>query len=499
MNDIGWLLVLALISMIVIRRTVLRLGRHQVAWFMDPVVLLCGAWLIESVVYSLPIVVNRHPLQAHHVLYISACIASFVMGVMIVPSKSKMPRGPAQSADRGAGVGLLLLFGMAGLGLLGNFAIAYDGLSKSRVSLLERFSGDSLSAIRGETVATATTLQGGPLAMFESFGSASTIFVCMVAAGLLARQTNLARGHKNLVYALAVISVLFVSFNSVIVHGGRIGMVQLLLALVLASMMDSQRWLLGHVNRMLGSAKWPVIMVSLMLSMGGIWYLATDFMKSRTGEAMPLNAMAAYHRTVATPDVEDLVSNNETLQYGLLSLSYLTVPLPTMGYYYDLPDTLFPGPYWGQYNFSGAVTFVMRRMGYLKYQRTISEIREQATASLVRMGYGDNVWSTLLRDIALDVGWSGVPLVMFILGWLSERVMRAARDGDNFIMKILALMTSLLLVFSIAHSLFVIESFQRVYWVCFMILAYQKLLGPQSILSFRFKRPGAVVSSAKQA
>ena len=125
---------------------------------------------------------------------------------------------------------------------------------------------------------------------------------------------------------------------------------------------------------------------------------------------------------------------------------------------------------------SSATRVAMRRMGMVREQMPLQDIRNEATRYLRVMGYGDNVWPTLLRDIALDVSWTGVPFIMLLLGWGAELIMRGARRGGDFIVKVLALLTSVLLVFSIAHSLFVLDSFQKAYWFCFALLIYHRIL-----------------------
>jgi uncharacterized membrane protein YeaQ/YmgE (transglycosylase-associated protein family) len=111
----------------------------------------------------------------------------------------------------------------------------------------------------------------------------------------------------------------------------------------------------------------------------------------------------------------------------------------------------------------------------VKDQQTVTDIRNEATRYLRVMGYGDNVWPTLLRDLALDVGWLGVPIVMFVFGWASELIMRGARQDGNFLGKVLGLLTGVLLVFSIAHSLLILETFQKAFWLCFALLIYGRI------------------------
>jgi hypothetical protein len=471
-NSMGFVLAAFLLCLLVFRRVTLTLTRNKIVWYQDPVMLFTGAWLIQSVTYALPIFENREDLEARHVLYILLCHLAFFVGVLLVP-RAQAKRNPAEAAAQ-ITFPMLAAIGLAGL--LGNFAITYDGLHASPVSLMDRFTSDGIELIRRERFNITSIKTLGPFISLEFLAAATTIFVCMMTAGV-AQQLDLKRWQRRALIGATVVSFLFVIFNALVIYGGRIGVAMLLLGTVLGALMDPKRALFRFIDRSLGRAKGGVYTLLLAGALGAIWFFATAFVKDRIGETPPLAALYQYHRASPTPLVEEVIGNNESLQYALLSFSYVTVPLTTLTYYYDMPNGQFPGPYWGQYNFSTPVTFAMRRMGMVREQMPLQDIRNEATRYLRVMGYGDNVWPTLLRDIALDVGWTGVPVIMLLLGWGAELIMRSARKGDgNFIVKVLALLTSVLLVFSIAHSLFVLDSFQKAYWFCFALLIYHRIM-----------------------
>lgn len=470
-NSMGFVLAAFLLCLLVFRRVTLTLTRNKILWHQDPVMLFTGAWLVQSITYALPIFENRENLEGRHVLYILLCHVMFFVGVLIVPRASEKQEKLPSAAQ--ITFPMLAIIGLTGL--LGNFAITYDGLHASPVSLLDRFTSDGIELIRRERF-NITSIKGlGPFIALEFLAAATTIFVCMMTAGV-AQQLSLKRWQMRALIAATVASFLFVIFNALVIYGGRIGVAMLLLGAVLGALMDPKRALFRFIDRSLGRAKGGVYTLLVAGAMGAIWFFATSFVKDRIGETPPLAALYQYHRASPSPIVEELIGNDETLQYALLSFSYVTVPLTTLTYYYDMPNGQFPGPYWGQYNFSTPVTFAMRRMGMVREQMPLQDIRNEATRYLRVMGYGDNVWPTLLRDIALDVSWTGVPFIMLLLGWGAELIMRGARRGGDFIVKVLALLTSVLLVFSIAHSLFVLDSFQKAYWFCFALLIYHRIL-----------------------
>lgn len=471
MNEMGYVLAFMLLLLLLLRRGMLKLTRQEIAWYTDPVMLFTGAWFIQSIVFALPIFQNRESLEVRHILYILLCHVAFYVGVLLVP---RAKPSTTENTDDSAVVNFYMLLGIGMAGLIGNFAITFDGMYSSPVSLMERFTAEGLQTTRREQFSYSSIARLGPLLSLEFMAAATTIFVCMMTAGL-AQRLPLKRWQMRSLVAIAIISTMLVAFNSLVVYGGRITLVLLLMGAGLGALIDPKRMLLRAVDRSLGRAKGGVYTLLLAGVIGSVWFFATTFVKGRIGEETPpLVSLYQYHRAAPTPAVADLVADNESLQYALLSFSYVTVPVTTLVYYYDMPNGQFPGPYWGQYNFSQIAMFTMRRLGKVKEQMSVADIRNEATRYLRVMGYGDNVWPTLLRDLALDVTWTGVPFVMLLLGWGAELVMRGARRGNDFIVKVLGLLISMLLVFSIAHSLLVLDSYLKAIWFCLALLIYRR-------------------------
>lgn len=473
MNEMGYVLAFMLLLLLLFRRGMLKLSRQEIAWYTDPVMLLSGAWFIQSLVYALPIFENREALEARHILYILLCHVAFFVGVVLVP---RAKPSSDQQANDSAVLNFQLLLGIGMAGLIGNFAITFDGLHSSPVSFLERFTAEGLQTTRREQFSYSSIARLGPLLSLEFLAAATTIFVCMMTAGLAQRLT-LKRWQMRLLVSIAIVSMLLGAFNSLVVYGGRLTLVLLLMGAILGAFIDPKRLLLRAIDRSLGRAKGGVYTLLLAGVIGVVWFFATTFVKGRIGEETPpLVSLYQYHRAAPTPAVADLVAGDESLQYALLSFSYVTVPITTLVYYYDMPNAQFPGPYWGQYNFSQIAMFTMRRLGKVREQMSVADIRNEATRYLRVMGYGDNVWPTLIRDLALDVTWTGVPFVMLLLGCGAELVMRATRRGDDFIVKVLGLLISMLLVFSVAHSLLVLDSYLKAIWFCLALLIYRRLV-----------------------
>lgn len=470
-NSMGFVLAAFLLCLLVFRRVMLNLTRRKIMWYQDPVMLFSGTWLIQSITYALPVFENRESLEGQHVLYILMCHVAFFIGVLLVPHAR--PKGDGPAADP-LQINVHMLAAVGLIGLLGNFAVAYDGLHISSVGLAQRFTSEGFELARRERFKLSSG-GWGPLLSLEFLAAATTIFVCMMTAGV-AQRLSLKRWQLRSLAALAVVSVAFVAFNTLVIHGGRLYLVLLLMGACLGALIDPRRSLLRYIDQSLGRAKGAVYTLLIAALLATVWFFATTFVKGRIGDdTPPLVSLYQYHRASPTPEVLDMVEGDEVLQYALLSFSYVTVPLSTLVYYYDMPKGQFPGPYWGQYNFAVPATFAMRRMGMVRDQKTVGDIRDEATRHLRVMGYGDNVWSTLLRDLALDVSWTGVPIVLLLLGWGAEMIMRGARQDGNFIIKVLGLLTAVLLVFSIAHSLLILDTFQKAFWFCFALIIYGKI------------------------
>ena len=189
-NSMGFVLAAFLLCLLVFRRVTLTLTRNKIVWYQDPVMLFTGAWLIQSVTYALPIFENREDLEARHVLYILLCHLAFFVGVLLVP-RAQAKRNPAEAAAQ-ITFPMLAAIGLAGL--LGNFAITYDGLHASPVSLMDRFTSDGIELIRRERFNITSIKTLGPFISLEFLAAAPTIFVCMMTAGVARSSSVSSRG-----------------------------------------------------------------------------------------------------------------------------------------------------------------------------------------------------------------------------------------------------------------------------------------------------------------
>lgn len=476
MNNAALLLPLLLILMMAMSRLFAAFGKESLPWYRDATNMALLPWLAASLIYVLPIFEFRERLEVRHTLYIVGVLACLFLGALVarflVANKSRSRAiGPMVSRP----VAPALLWSLALLGAVSQAAIAAAALGSRRASLIETLTGQALEAARLQNNAMALGLADTGNSRLAIFGASAFVYVCMVAGGCLA-SAPLTSGARRWLRLLAFACGGLIVFNGVLIRGGRMELVLLLGALLFATLLDDQRHVINGLKRRFAHSAVPLLIVAVLLGLGGTWYLATGFTKSRIGTASAYAAMEQYHRTKPSVAIDRWTAAMPSVQFAVVNLSYLPVPLTTFSYYYDLHPSLFPGPYFGQYNFTGPVTFLMRRAGFRDEQKTMQEIRFEATRDLRMRGYGDNVWATVLRDMAFDAGWWGVPLVMFFTGWGAQALLLVAGRRRGGVFLAMGPIALLFIIFTFAHSLFVLESFAVAAYICVAVVLSQRFL-----------------------
>jgi len=488
-NLAALLLLLMLILIVAMSRLFAAFANESLPWYRDAVSMALLPWLAASLIYVLPIFEFRERLEVRHTLYIVGVLACMFLGALVA-------RFLIANKGRSRGIGPVvlkpdapaLLWSLALLGVVSQVAIAAAALGSRQASLIETLTGQALEASRLQNNAMALGLADTGISRLAVFGAAAFVYVCMVAGGCLSRAP-LSDGARRWLRLLALACGALIAFNGVLIRGGRMELVLLLGALLFAALLDGERHVINGLKRRFARSAVPVVIGALLLGLGGAWYLATGFTQSRIGTASAYSAMEQYHRTKPSAVVDRWTATMPAVQFAVLNLSYLPVPLTTFSYYYDLNESLFPGPYFGQYNFTGPVTFLIRRAGFRDEQKTMQEIRFEATRDLRMRGYGDNVWATVLRDMAFDAGWWGVPLVMFFTGWGAQALLLVAGRSRGGVFLAMGPIALLFVIFTLAHSLFVLESFAVAAYMCLAVFLSQRF--------FALWRPGGTRRSTR--
>ncbi|MFY7975692.1 MAG: hypothetical protein ACOVOT_14820 [Rubrivivax sp.] len=475
----AWILLILLCALMLSSRLGSALGL-KLPWYRDVVAVTLVPWIAGVVLYLLPLFEFRERIEMRHAAYLGGSLACLMLGALIarflMAPKTLRGGGAATAAApvKVPGDSPALLWSVGLLGLISQAAIVGRALAAGGVSLLDRLSGEGLDSVRLQNAAMAMGIDGTGHTRLAVFGAAAFVFVCMVAGGALQRA-ELKSGARRMLYWIAIGCALLIAFNGVFIRGGRMELVLLLSAIGLAALLDSERHMIQGFKRRVVKGRFVVVAVTVLLGVALAWYFSTGFTKKRIGTASAYAAMEQYHRTKPSATLEHLTAGIPSLEFAALNLSYLPVPLTTFGYYYDLGHGWFPGPFFGQYNFTGPVTFAMRRAGFRDEQSTLQDIRFEVTRDLRLRGYGDNVWPTALRDLALDVGWHAVPPLMLLFGLASQALLIVAGRSHGGVFMAMAPLAMLWLAFSIAHSLFVLESFAVGLYMCVAVLIVQKL------------------------
>lgn len=451
-----------LILLIIVVRALSQFSSTTIKWYLEPMFLVSCVWIFGFLLYSLPIFTYREEITLVATIFIVIAHTAFFLGTLCggalfsaAPS-NKCIGVPNERLSKPFAYSFRVMLAVGLLGLLGLCAVAVDGLLSSGLSLGDRLGEGGLQSVRIETFSKAAgEISNGPFERFEQFVATAFLYIGML---LNFRFKDISTGKQKVLILLGLISGALIIFNQLLIRGGRMDLVTLSLFVVFAITLDphcrARIVLAGFM------ARHRVFLLTVLMPLVGgvIFYLAVVFVQGRSGQVSPLDALHSYHRMGLTPLVGGLVEGVPVLETLMLSLSYFVVPLDTLSYYFGLSDAAFSGPYWGQYNFSYLSGFILRRLDMASEWKMFWEIRGEVWASLAMHGYGTNVWATLLRDLAIDFGWLGAVIGMFLLGRISKWLaLEAVVNRDPVIIAAYAF-TAVFLIFSFAHSMFFISS-----------------------------------------
>lgn len=462
------LVLILLLSLIVLTTTLLlRLARDTSSVWVQPTTLFTVPWILALIVYALPIFTFREHLEMRHVLYIGVAHFAFAIGVILAGTWRTSSHLRAASQPDPFQLTRKALWIILALGLFGNLSIVLDAVITSNLSLTDRLQGGSLSVVRNEQFAAQIQGVVGPFHRWQQFAPLSLLglVLCMLApaARSVAGRSRL---FKIVIFTTAVLYV----FNGLFVRGGRMDLVILILVFVVAVALDPDR----RFQRWLKSLSFlPVAALGatlLLLLAGALVYFSTGFVQARSGGTSGLLSLTQHHRMDVAPWIGHWLGYSTPIQYGLLTLSYVVSPLVTFAYYFDLHGASFPGPYWGQYNFPMLAPRIMRifQADTIRYWW---DIRFDIFMPLTFQGFGGNVWATNLRDLAVDFGWAGVPLVTGLMGFFSKLALRLgiAKRSPLLIASYCIFAPALMLSF--AHSLLFVQSLFGAFFLSLVVMA----------------------------
>ncbi len=451
-----------LLLLIIVSRLIARLSKSPLKWQFDPVVLVSSVWIIGYLVYALPIFTFRESITPEATLYVMSAHTLFFLGTllgglfsrksgMVAIARVRQPDTPDafQLSFR-----LLLIIGL--VGLVGLASVFIDGLLTSSIGLGQRLDGGALNAVRTETFARAAGLEAqGPLVRFNQFVAAAFLFI-----GLLLNQRLQRFGgvRRTFLVGIGWLSAAMIVLNQLLIRSGRMDIVVLLLFVAFVISISPQSTGRTRLLELFSRYRFVALITFLPILFAVIYYLGVVFVKGRSGGVSPLYSLYAYHRLGLTDFAESIVSGSPLLQTAVLTLSYVVAPLTTHSFYFSLSDAHFSQLFWGQYNFQYLTSFVMRYSGFGGDWKFFWVIRDVVWEPLRFLGYGTNVWATLLRDLAIDFGWWGTLFCMFLIGVFTKILALKAITGRYPALVVAYSFVAIFLIFSFAISMFYITS-----------------------------------------
>lgn len=488
-----------LIIILIVDRLMANISNDDIPWFLSPTVWLISPWILCAIIFSAPLIVHREKLSVYHVFYISGCVAAFVIGC----NTREFMRARSQLSQDSNGritnpqVKSLRRFFL--LGLVGSIFIIYDNLAISGISLKDRLLGTGLSAARD--FAFDSQMQGiqGPFFLLEPLSGFGLIFLLLY---MHARFSGaIPAEHRRSYFLFSLITVMMGVFNSLVISGGRMGIVLLFIVLGQVFLFDRKRTIFIWVKGKKLFSKFFLIGTLSALLLAAVVLLGTVYVQKRSNDQSPISSLYLGHRAELEPWLLAATRNQDQIRYGLFTLSYITTPLATLSMYLDLKENQMPGPYYGQYNFPGIADRIVKRIDKNLFIMWW-DARQAVFGPLLRLGYGGNVWATLLRDLAADVGRPCVPFFMFFFGWLCRTaVVRAYRFSDPYWTAIGCALLCVAL-FSAFHSLLYILTVTNLLFLGGALLIFRwfnSLWNPTRAPSQRYGKAPAVLSRGKNA
>ncbi len=437
-------------------------ARLPVTWFY-------ASWLLGLTLLALPIFRYFEVFSGESGGYLLGVLASFSFGTVAAAFAGR--RASRLGFTRGArgqtvidthDVPARLLMGLLAVGAIGTAVIMTNVMLGGGLSLADRLDSDNFSEIR-EAAFTSTGnrigLLFGPANLMSAIGGLGVAY-SLFLYGARNRNYRYARWILPLSLLLVALNV-FVGFVG---FGSRMFAIFGILIAFFAFM--EGRWSIGErlIAKRPSLKSVAVIMLSTALTAAAMWVAATSFLEQRVQRQDPQHLMYRTHRATLAPLAYDMTRDDKTLQYFMLSVSYLSTPIPTLAFYLDLPAARQPGPFYGEYNFP-AVWRWGRRLLFSGDPFAWERARYDIFKPLGDIGFGMNVWSTLVRDLIADFGKWGALLFLAGIGFLAQRVFDRQREAPTMQRAGLLVYLRLLLVFAGLISMLFMA---QVYWPLYL-------------------------------
>lgn len=423
MDGAFWVLLVAIL-LFATSHLMHRLVDDRWEFFRLPVTWFYGSWLIGLALLSLPLFKYFESFRGETAAYLIGVLFSFSSGSIAAAfwarrhaTLTELTAARDAEAQR-LGVSLRVLHTLLILGLLGTSLVLLNALLGGSLSLTDRLDASNFAALRSDAMSSTESHIGplfGPASLMSAIGGLGVAYVFYLRGS----KSTVLSGHKRL-YGIALLVLAFNMLTGVVGFGSRMFAIFGILVAFFAFM--EGRWSIGErlIVRRLTPKRFVVIMFSMTVTLAVLWAAATIFLEKRVQRQDPQTLLFRTHRASLAPFVYDLTRDDKASQYFMLSLSYLSTPIPTMTFYLDLPQSRQPGPFFGEYNFP-AIWRWGRRITFNSDPYSWEKARYDIFKPLGDIGFGMNVWSTMVRDLISDFGKVGALIFIATLGYFSHR------------------------------------------------------------------------------
>ena len=246
---------------------------------------------------------------------------------------------------------------------------------------------DNLSMIRNDQFAGLAA--GADRGVLGTVGA----FIAPAAVLHFVAAVRLGRVGGKWLHALAALNYVLVAAVSIMVFAGRATIVNLSLIALVSMYLAGRRFFRLRPRHVLMAA----------LAVSSVWFLGTSFLGARQERPNATVVLEKTQRSTLRAPFADLAARSNALGLAGVSVGYFASPLPTLTFYMSLDG---PGPFYGAYSYPLPARVVGTVAGTWSRDSWVS-LRREIYAPIEQQGYFGNVWSTILRDLAVDFGVIG--------------------------------------------------------------------------------------------
>lgn len=476
MDGAIWVLILALIlfaTILLIHHFIdvnLPLTRLPVTWFY-------ASWLIGLFLLSMPIFKYFESFDAINGAYVVGILFAYSVGSVSAAfwgrrSKAKILSSQLSIENQSLPkISAKFLFVLLALGLVGTSMLMLNTVLGGSLSLADRLDSENFSAIRLEHMISTESRIGiffGPATLMSSIGGLGVAFFFYLRGS----RSEAFSGLKGM-YGMALLVLAINIIIGLVGFGSRMFAVFSILVAFLAFV--EGRWSIGEhlILKRISLKGFIVISFSTIATLVILWFAATLFLEKRVQNQDPQSLLFRTHRASFAPTVYALTRDDKAAQYFMFSLSYLTTPIPTLTFYLDLPESRQPGPFFGEYNFP-AIARWLRRLTFSGNPYSWDSARVDIFKPLGDIGFGTNVWATLVRDLIADFTKIGALIFLSVFGFFTQRVFDRQQESPSVRLAGLMVYLRLILIFAGMISILFMPQVHWSFYLAIFVVAFAR-------------------------